>query len=85
MNTQLVDSIIQLIQTLPKPEQNILIEKLNQLGKQTQTIPENTAELKNDKAVASIQESIDQEAWEVWHSLGDDAVPGCLNLSTNPL
>jgi hypothetical protein len=63
MNTQLVDSIIQIIQSLPKSEQNILREKLNQ-------------------AVASEAEPIDEEAWKVWETLGDDAVPGCLENSS---
>ena len=63
MSTQLVDSIIQIIQLLPKSEQNILREKLNQ-------------------AVASEAEPIDEEAWKVLETLGDDAVPSCLENSS---
>lgn len=72
MNTQLIDSIVQVIQALPKVEQQILIEKLNQ----------QVLETNND--ITTDEEIIDDEAWELWQTLGDDAVPGKLeNPSIN--
>ena len=67
MNTQLVKSIIDVVRALPKAEQKLLIESLNQLDNQTQPTLE------------KIEEPIDEEALEVWRTLGDDAVPGCLD------
>jgi hypothetical protein len=77
MNTQLVESIIHVVQALPKAEQSLLIEQLNQL------LPQAPA---SELSVASPMESepIDSEAWEVWQSLGDDAISGRLeNPSVN--
>jgi len=59
MNTQLVDSIIQVIQALPQAERKMLIDQLNRM-------------------VESDTNSINEDAWEVWRSLGDDAVAGRL-------
>jgi hypothetical protein len=77
MNTQLVESIIQVVQALPKAEQLLLIERLNRLlpqAKSSEPSPATTTE----------EEAIDPEAWEVWQTLGDDAVEGKLeNPSIN--
>ena len=59
MNTQLVDSIMQVIRALPKAERQMLIDQLNRM-------------------VESDTNSINEDAWEVWQSLGDDAVAGRL-------
>ena len=69
MNTQLVDSIVQVFQALPQAEQKILMERLNSLFTPTQS--------ENEKPIS-------EEAWEVWRSLGDDAIEGKLeNPSIN--
>lgn len=69
MNTQLVDSIVQVFQALPQAEQKLLMERLNSFFTSTQS--EN-------------EEPISEEAWEVWRSLGDNAVEGKLeNPSIN--
>jgi hypothetical protein len=77
MNTQLVESIIQVVQALPKAEQLLLIERLNRL------LP--PAESSEPSPTLTIKEEvIDPEAWEVWRTLGDDAVEGKLeNPSIN--
>jgi len=68
MNTQLVQSIFQVVQSLPEPELHLFIEQLHQWLPQTQTS----------------SAPIDPEAWEVWRSLGDDATEGQLqNPSIN--
>jgi hypothetical protein len=72
MNTQLVESIILVVQALPQDEQTLIIERLNR--------PLNEA----SAAPTAATEAIDPEAWEVWRSLGDDAVEGKLkNPSIN--
>jgi len=77
MNTQLVESIIQVVQALPQAEQLLLIERLNRLLPQAES-----AEL--SPTLATKEEVIDPEAWEVWRTLGDDAVEGKLeNPSIN--
>jgi hypothetical protein len=77
MNNQLVESIIQVVQALPKDEQILLIERLNRLLPQAKS-PELSATL------TTKEEVIDPEAWEVWQTLGDDAVEGNLeNPSIN--
>ncbi|UBF30090.1 hypothetical protein K9N68_38570 (plasmid) [Kovacikia minuta CCNUW1] len=69
MNTQLVNSIVQVFQALPPAEQKLLMERLNSCF--TPTPSEN-------------EEPISEAAWEVWRSLGDDAVEGKLeNPSIN--
>ncbi len=77
MNTQLVESIIQVVQALPKAEQRLIIERLNRLlppAQLSELLPATTTE----------QELIDPEAWDVWQTLGDDAVEGKLeNPSIN--
>lgn len=76
MNTQLVESIIQVVQALPKAEQLLLIEQLNRL------LPQ--AEASELSHTTTEDEAIDSEAWEVWRTLGDDAVEGKLeNPSIN--
>ncbi|UZQ52958.1 hypothetical protein OOK60_10515 [Trichothermofontia sichuanensis B231] len=77
MNNQLVESIIQVVQALPKDEQILLIERLNRL------LPEaKSSEL--SATLTTKEEVIDPEAWEVWRTLGDDAVEGKLeNPSIN--
>lgn len=67
MNTQLIDSLIQVVRSLPEIEQKALVHQLNQLI--SKPAPETSSQ----------QESIDDDAWEVWRSLGDDAVAGKLN------
>lgn len=59
MNTQLVDSIIQVIRALPKGEKQMLIDQLNRIEE-------------------ADTNSINEDAWKVWQSLGDDAVAGRL-------
>ncbi len=71
MNTQLVDSILQVVQALPKEEQTMLIERLNVLFTQAHLTESSTA-------ASPDEETIDEDAWEIWRSLGDDAVPGRL-------
>ncbi len=69
MNTQLVDSIVQIFQALPQAEQKLLMERLNSLFTQPSSEDE---------------EPIGEAAWDVWRSLGDDAVEGKLeNPSIN--
>ncbi|WP_448561839.1 hypothetical protein [Trichothermofontia sp.] len=70
MNTQLVESIIQMVQALPKAEQLLLIKRLNRL------LPQ--AESSEPSPATTTEEDIDPEAWEVWRTLGDDAVEGKL-------
>jgi hypothetical protein len=86
MNTQLVDSIIQVVRALPRAEQTLLIESLNRLFHQ-ETISESTGI--TEEAEITLQKTPNMEtpnvedAWAVWQSLGDDAVPGKLeNTST---
>lgn len=68
MNTQLVDSIVQVIRALPKAEQQMLIDRVNRIGESDTTLVN----------------EIDEDAWKVWQSLGDDAVEGRLeNTSIN--
>ncbi|WP_448572870.1 hypothetical protein [Trichothermofontia sp.] len=77
MNTQLVESIIQVVQALPKAEQPLLIERLNRLLPQVESS-------EPSPAATTEEEDIDPEAWEVWQTLGDDAVEGKLeNPSIN--
>lgn len=77
MNIQLVESIIQVVQALPKAEQLLLIERLNRLSPQAES-----SEL--SPATTVEEDAIDPEAWAVWQTLGDDAVEGKLeNPSIN--
>lgn len=87
VNTQLVNSIIQVVRSLPRDEQQLLIESLNQLLLQPLTDesgtsePAATADTISDK---DSEEPIDADAWAVWQSLGDSAVSGQLeNPSVN--
>lgn len=80
MNTQLITSLIQVVQSLPSVEQKILIEQLNQLLIETPTDISINEEI--DEEID--EEMIDDEAWEMWRSLGDNAVSGKLkNTSIN--
>jgi hypothetical protein len=68
MNIKLVESIVQMIQTLSTEEQQILVQRLNMLLSATTDQPvEQTA-------------SSDQtpDAWDVFLSLGSEAQPGNL-------
>lgn len=77
MNTKLIDSIVQVVQSLPKEEQTFLIKRLNSLFTQAQ-------QAEQISLASPAEEPVDQEGWEVWRSLGDDAVPGRLeNPSMN--
>ncbi|NJL57048.1 hypothetical protein HC928_19300 [bacterium] len=81
MNTQLVESIIQMVQALPQAEQILLIERLNQLLSKVES-----SDLSPPPTMAPpiMAEEIDLEAWEVWRTLGDDAVESKLeNPSIN--
>jgi hypothetical protein len=87
VNTQLVNSIIQVVRSLPRAEQELLIESLNQLLLQPPvdesgtSEPAETAEVIPDE---NLEEPIDTDAWAVWQSLGDSAVSGQLdNPSVN--
>jgi hypothetical protein len=87
VNTQLVNSIIQVVRSLPRDEQQLLIESLNRLLLQPLTDesgtsePAATADTISDK---DSEEPIDADAWAVWQSLGDSAVSGQLdNPSVN--
>ncbi|MBW4622687.1 MAG: hypothetical protein KME17_25430 [Cyanosarcina radialis HA8281-LM2] len=84
MNAQLVDSIIQVVRALPKAEQKLLIERINLLATEAQPTEEPLKQSEMTSTVAPSQVPIDEEAWEVWRSLGDDAIPGNLeNPSVN--
>jgi hypothetical protein len=77
VNTQLVEFIIHVVQALPEAEQTLIIKQLNQILPQA---------LASESSVVSLTdaETIDPDAWEVWRSLGDDAVSGQLeNPSVN--
>lgn len=77
MNTKLIDSIVQVVQSLPKEEQTFLIKRLNSLFTQAQ-------QAEQTSLASPAEEPLDEEGWEVWRSLGDDAVPGRLeNPSMN--
>jgi hypothetical protein len=62
MNIKLIDSLIQVVRSLPEIEQRALVHQLNQLI--SKPAPETSSQ----------EESIDDNAWEVWRSLGDDTV-----------
>lgn len=89
MNAQLVNSIIQVVRALPQAEQKVLIDSLNRLSTPTpiaEKQPEDSA--KKDLAIAASsavgEAPMDEDAWELWRSLGDDAVSGRLkNPSIN--
>ena len=80
MNTQLVSSIIQVVRSLPRAEQQLLIESLNQLL--LQPAPAGAEQLEPEASdrpeSTNSEEAIDEEAWAIWQSLGDDAVSGQL-------
>ena len=71
MNTQLVNSIVQVVQALPTDEQTALLAVLNRLIQ-----PSVTPQVAGPSPATA--ESND-EAWAIWESLGDDAVPGTLD------
>jgi len=71
MNTQLVNSILQLVQSLSKDEQEILITKLNTIIETPELSDSETQEDKKD-------------AWDIFLSLGEEATTGRLeNPSVN--
>ncbi len=75
MNTKLVDSIVQVVQSLPKEEQLELINQLNVLMQ--------TAAAETSSAV-EVEPQKQLDGWDVFLSLGDDAVEGKLeNPSIN--
>jgi hypothetical protein len=75
MNSKLVDSIVQIVQSLSAEEQQVLINRLNTLMQ--------TSEAKTNLSRESEQaEPLD--GWNVFLSLGEDAVEGNLeNPSIN--
>ncbi len=87
MNTQLVNSIIQVVRSLPRDEQQMLIESLNQLLLQPssdESNPSEPAETADIPPNEALEEPIDEDAWAVWQTLGDNAVSGQLeNPSVN--
>jgi hypothetical protein len=77
MNTQLIESLVQVVQALPEAEQLLLIERLNRLLLQA-------GASESSATLTTKEEVVDPEAWEVWRTLGDDAVAGKLeNPSIN--
>lgn len=77
MNTQLVDSIVKVVQALPQAEKILLRERLNLLFSE----PPTQEEFSGSPLDAEV---VDAEALELWRSLGDDAASGCLeNPSVN--
>jgi hypothetical protein len=82
MNKHLVNSIIQVIRALPKAEQQLLIDGLNQVSTQPQPNSEYSDESEILLAKELTPDCADEEAWQVWQSLGDDALPGHLKNSS---
>ncbi|MEM7773487.1 MAG: hypothetical protein AAF327_23655 [Cyanobacteria bacterium P01_A01_bin.37] len=76
MNTQLVNSIIQMVRSLPEAEQKMLVKQVNQLFFQSSSHQEDSMDMRVSK---DPEESIDEEAWAIWQSIGDDAVSGTLD------
>ncbi|NBD33259.1 MAG: hypothetical protein GVY17_09905 [Cyanobacteria bacterium] len=71
MNTQLINSIVQVVQSLSKEEQQTLITQLNTLAETSESTDELT-------------QLEQQDAWDVFLSLGEEASPGKLeNPSVN--
>lgn len=68
MNSKLVDSIIDVIHSLPEDEQQTLVAKLNQ------TIPSPPVRSSHPQ-IASENTDNTEDAWEVFATLGDDAIP----------
>lgn len=68
MNRKLVDSIIEVIHSLPEDEQQTLVAKLNQ------TIPSPPVRSSNPPIVSENTDNT-EDAWEVFATLGDDAIP----------
>lgn len=71
MNSQLVDSIIDVIHSLPEAEQQALVAKLNQ------AMPSSPVGSKNPPIL--MENTDNEDAWEVFATLGDDAIPGKLD------
>jgi hypothetical protein len=66
MNTQLINSIVQMVQSLSKDEQQTLITKLNTLADTSESTDQST--------------NLEQkDAWDVFLSLGEEATPGQLD------
>ena len=83
MNTQLVKSIIQVVRALPTDEQTFLIQILNQLFQQPSTGPTTSQQAKINPTHQTESATAADDPWQIWQSLGDDAVPGTLdNTST---
>ena len=73
MNTQLVDSILQVVKALPNEEKTLLIDRIHQL-----ISPAVDSAEESKRVEASTDSPVDPEAWAVWETFGDDAVPGQL-------
>ncbi|NJL20235.1 MAG: hypothetical protein HC895_04435 [Leptolyngbyaceae cyanobacterium SM1_3_5] len=71
MNIKLVESIVQMIQTLSAEEQQMLVQQLN-------TLLTTTDEKPDEKPVEQAASSTDSDAWDVFLSLGSEAQPGHL-------
>lgn len=81
MNTQLVNSIIQVVRSLPRAEQQLLIENLNQLLLQPTLSGSEQLDLEaaaDTPEPTNSEAAVNEEAWAIWQSLGDDAVSGQL-------
>ncbi|OLP18512.1 hypothetical protein BST81_10560 [Leptolyngbya sp. 'hensonii'] len=75
MSTKLVDSIVQIVQSLSKEEQQELINRLNALMQTVAAATSSAQEAEPEKQL---------DGWDVFLSLGDDAVEGKLeNPSIN--
>lgn len=81
MNTQLVNSIIQVVRALPTAEQTFLIQTLNQLFQQPDTGPE-TSQIETQPTQQTEPTPATDDPWHIWQSLGDDAVPGTLESTS---
>ncbi|MEM6435884.1 MAG: hypothetical protein AAF773_18835 [Cyanobacteria bacterium P01_D01_bin.115] len=75
MNTQLVNSIIQVIQALSTDEQRFVIATLNRQFQTAGTSNEPFIE----SGVVQSDANVSHADWALWQSLGDNAVPGILD------
>ncbi|MEO1352400.1 MAG: hypothetical protein AAFW84_26980 [Cyanobacteria bacterium J06635_15] len=84
MNTQLVNSIIQVVRALPNEEQAFLIETLNRLSQQKlDSEAESATTPAKTRPTHSTETLTTDDVWDIWQSLGDEAVQGMLeNTST---
>ncbi|NMG59374.1 hypothetical protein E1H12_12820 [Geitlerinema sp. P-1104] len=86
MNSKLVDSIIEMIHSLPEDEQQTVVAKLNQTipsppvsANNPPILSENIDDSANNPPILSENTDTTEDAWEVFATLGDDAIPGKLD------